>query len=164
MSVHPANTQISLGIRPVWSESSMSASRKLGSLATHWAHSEDSDQSQRMPRGWSESSLGTHSFCWFCHVAAQTVNAMSGLKLVFGVIVENIGFLETLRKGNILKWIIFNLKKFQEVFFFFLFFHLFFHLFSSSFFFHFFFCILALKAVNISSCGNQDSIAIYQTK
>ena len=21
--------------------------------------------------GWSESSLGTHSFCWFCHVAAQ---------------------------------------------------------------------------------------------
>ena len=22
--------------------------------------------------GWSESSLGTHSFCWFCHVAAHT--------------------------------------------------------------------------------------------
>ena len=21
--------------------------------------------------GWSESSLGTHSFCWFCHVAAH---------------------------------------------------------------------------------------------
>ena len=21
--------------------------------------------------GWSESSLGTHSFCWFCHVTAQ---------------------------------------------------------------------------------------------
>ena len=21
--------------------------------------------------GWSESLLGTHSFCWFCHVAAQ---------------------------------------------------------------------------------------------
>ena len=21
--------------------------------------------------GWSESSLGTHSFCWFCHVVAQ---------------------------------------------------------------------------------------------
>ena len=30
--------QISLGIRPVWSESSLSAWRKLGSLATHWAH------------------------------------------------------------------------------------------------------------------------------
>ena len=35
---------------PVWSESSLSASRKLRSLATHWAHSEDSDQTERMPR------------------------------------------------------------------------------------------------------------------
>ena len=39
VSVRPAKTQISLGIRPVWSESSMSAWRKLGPLATHWAHS-----------------------------------------------------------------------------------------------------------------------------
>ena len=23
--------------------------------------------------GWSESSLGAHSFCWFCHVAAQII-------------------------------------------------------------------------------------------
>ena len=43
MSVRPAKTQISLGIRPVWSESLLSALRKLKSLATHWAHSEDSD-------------------------------------------------------------------------------------------------------------------------
>ena len=43
--VRPAKTQISLGIRPVWSEPSLSASKKLGSLATHWAPSEDSDQS-----------------------------------------------------------------------------------------------------------------------
>ena len=42
--------QISLGIRPVWSESSLSVWRKLGSLATHWAPSEDSDQTGRMPR------------------------------------------------------------------------------------------------------------------
>ena len=57
-NVHPAKTQISLGIRPVWSESS---------LCAHWvakdpmflhANSEDSDQTGRMP-GWSESSLGT---------------------------------------------------------------------------------------------------------
>ena len=48
--VRPAKTQISLGIRPVWSESLLSAWRKLGSLATHWAHSEDSDQTGRMPR------------------------------------------------------------------------------------------------------------------
>ena len=41
MAVCPAKTQISLGIHPVWSESSLSAWRKLGFLATHWAHSED---------------------------------------------------------------------------------------------------------------------------
>ena len=35
MSVRPAKTQISLGIRPVWSESLLSSLRKLGSLATH---------------------------------------------------------------------------------------------------------------------------------
>ena len=37
-------------IYPVWSESSLSAWRKLGFLATHWAHSEDSDQTGWMPR------------------------------------------------------------------------------------------------------------------
>ena len=46
----PAKTQISLGIRPVWSESSLSAWRKLGSLATRWADSEDIDQTGRMSR------------------------------------------------------------------------------------------------------------------
>ena len=50
MAVRPAKTQISLGIRPVWSESSLSTWRKLGSLATHWAQSEDSEQTGRMPR------------------------------------------------------------------------------------------------------------------
>ena len=50
MAVRPAKTQISLGIRPVWSESSLSAWRNLGSLATHWAHSGDSGQTGRMPR------------------------------------------------------------------------------------------------------------------
>ena len=48
MSVRPARTQISLGIRPVWSESPLSARRNTGSLATHWARSEDSDQTGRM--------------------------------------------------------------------------------------------------------------------
>ena len=37
-------------ICPVWSESSLSAWRKLVSLAIHWAHSEDSDQIGWMPR------------------------------------------------------------------------------------------------------------------
>ena len=36
--------------RPVWSESSLSAWRKLGSLVTHWAYSEDSDQTGWLPR------------------------------------------------------------------------------------------------------------------
>ena len=48
--VRPAKTQISLGIHPVWSESSLSAWRKVGSLATHWAHSKDTDQNGWMPR------------------------------------------------------------------------------------------------------------------
>ena len=50
MCVHPVKTQISLGIHPIWSMSSLSAWRKLGSLATHWVHSEDSGQTGRMPR------------------------------------------------------------------------------------------------------------------
>ena len=50
MAVRPAKTQISLGICPVWSESSLSAWRNLGSLATHWAHGKDSDQTGLMPR------------------------------------------------------------------------------------------------------------------
>ena len=49
-NVRSAKTQISVGTRPVWSESSLSAWRTLGSLATHWAHSEDFDQTRRMPR------------------------------------------------------------------------------------------------------------------
>ena len=48
--VRPAKTQINLGIRRVWSESSLSAWRKLESSATHWAHSKDSDPTGRMPR------------------------------------------------------------------------------------------------------------------
>ena len=46
----PAKAQASLRIHPVWSESSLSAWRNLGSLASHWAHIEDSDQTGRMPR------------------------------------------------------------------------------------------------------------------
>ena len=50
VAVCPAKTQISLGIRPVWSGSSLSAWRKLGPLASPWAPSEDSDQTGWMPR------------------------------------------------------------------------------------------------------------------
>ena len=47
MTVRPAKTQISLSIRPVWSESSLSALRNLGSLAMHWSQSKDSGQTGR---------------------------------------------------------------------------------------------------------------------
>ena len=46
ITVRPVKIQISLDIRPVWSESSLSTWRKRGSLATHWAHSKDSDQTR----------------------------------------------------------------------------------------------------------------------
>ena len=61
MSVRPAKTQISLGIRPVWSESSLCAQWVAKDPRFLHADSED----------WSESWLGEHSFCWFCHVVAH---------------------------------------------------------------------------------------------
>ena len=69
-SLRLAKTQISLGVCPVWSESSLSAWRNLGSLATHWEHSKDTDhwadaQTDQSLR-WSHTS-----FYWFCHEAAQ---------------------------------------------------------------------------------------------
>ena len=55
MTVRPAKTQTSLGIRPVWSESSLSA----------WRNS-----LERCP-DWSESSLVHWPYCWFCRAVAQ---------------------------------------------------------------------------------------------
>ena len=50
MSVRPARTQISLGIRPVWSESSLCAQWVANDPRFLHADSEDSDQTGRMPR------------------------------------------------------------------------------------------------------------------
>ena len=50
MSVRRAKTQISLGIRPVWSETSLCAQWVAKDPSFLHAHSEDSDQSGRMPR------------------------------------------------------------------------------------------------------------------
>ena len=65
--VRPAKTQISLGIRPVRSESSLSAWKKLGSLATHWAHNE-------VWSDWADAQAD-RSFCWaqrsFCFVTRR---------------------------------------------------------------------------------------------
>ena len=48
--LYPAKTQISLGIRPVWSESSLCAQWVAKDLSFLHADSEDSDQTGRMPR------------------------------------------------------------------------------------------------------------------
>ena len=45
--VRPANTQISLGICPVWSVFTVCMKK---AWATHWVHSKDSDQTGQMPR------------------------------------------------------------------------------------------------------------------
>ena len=75
MTVRPAKTlirlggsktQISLGIRPVWSESSLSARA--------WVLSYPMSAQRRLWSGWSESSLGAQSLCWFCHEAAHIVS------------------------------------------------------------------------------------------
>ena len=70
MTVRPARTQIRMGIRPVWLESSLSAWRKLVSLATHWGQAKTLIRLGGCP-DWSESSLGAQSFCWFCHEVAH---------------------------------------------------------------------------------------------
>ena len=50
VAVHPAKTQISLGIHPVWSESSLCAQWVAKDPSLLHAGSEDSDQTGPMPR------------------------------------------------------------------------------------------------------------------
>ena len=50
VAVRPAKTQISLGIRPVWSESSLCAQWVAKGPSFLHVDSEDSDQTGRMPR------------------------------------------------------------------------------------------------------------------
>ena len=78
--VRLAKTQISLGIQPVWSESSLCAQwvakdpRFLHADSEDWSEWADAqaDLSLRIRPVWSESSLGAHViFLWFCHAAAQ---------------------------------------------------------------------------------------------
>ena len=76
--VRPVKTQISLSIRPVWSESSPSAWIFLGSLAIYWAHSEDPDQTGHW--AWSESSLGAQN-TFFCFVMLRHIYISRSLSL-----------------------------------------------------------------------------------
>ena len=67
--VRPTKTQISLRIRAVWYESSLSVWRNFASWAFQNASNEDSDQPAQCA-GWSESSLGAqyqiYIFCCWC--------------------------------------------------------------------------------------------------
>ena len=68
----PSEDTYSLGIYPVWSKSSLSAWRKLGSLATHLAHSEDwsdcADAQADPSPGWSHKP-----YCRFCRALAHFI-------------------------------------------------------------------------------------------
>ena len=68
--VGPAKTQSSLGIRPVWSESSLCAQWVAKDTSYLHADSEDSDQTGRMPKLiWVFA--GRTVTLWFCHKAAK---------------------------------------------------------------------------------------------
>ena len=73
-----AQRRLSLDIRPVWSESSLSAWRKLGSLVPIKPTARTLIRLGGCP-GWSESSLGAQSLCWFCHVARLMYTLSTGL-------------------------------------------------------------------------------------
>ena len=68
--VRPAKIQISLGIRPVWSEFSLCAQWVAKDPAFFMRTAKTLVRQGGCP-GWSESSLGAHSLYWFCHVAAH---------------------------------------------------------------------------------------------
>ena len=71
------------GQSPQSDQSSLSAWRKLGSLATHWMHSEDSDQTGRMPRliwvfagrkdHFVDFVMGQLNFCFFLPVILMSI-------------------------------------------------------------------------------------------
>ena len=86
--VPPAKTQISLGFLPAWSESSLSAWRKLGSLATHWAHSKNSDQTRRMRSDWADAQADLTLLCVHSHfdgfVLRRLIHDQSTRKLCWG--------------------------------------------------------------------------------
>ena len=68
--VHPAKTQISLGIRPVWQSLRCPHEETLGPQLPNEYPAKTLIRLGGCP-GWSESSLGAQSFCWFCLEAAH---------------------------------------------------------------------------------------------
>ena len=70
MTVHPVETQISLGFCPVWSESSQCVQWVAENPVFLHADSKDSDQTGCMPQP-IRVFTGCMPFCWFCHEAAH---------------------------------------------------------------------------------------------
>ena len=98
--VRPAKTQISLGIRPVWSESSLSAWRKLRSLDTQWTHSEDSDQNQNQNQNcywWHVQMTIIHQDLWWGKLVPSPYKRSEPSNRVFCSFSS--------RKASICKWI-----------------------------------------------------------
>ena len=77
--VHPAKTQISLGICPVWSESSLSAWRNIGPLTIYWALSEDwldgADAQADLSLRWAHMSV-----CWICRAKAHLISVITPIR------------------------------------------------------------------------------------
>ena len=71
MTVRPAKTQISLGICPVWSASSLWAQWVAKDPSFLNADSEDSDQTGQIPRLIGSLRWAHMPFCWFCQEAAH---------------------------------------------------------------------------------------------
>ena len=86
MAVRPAKSQISLGICPVKKD---------------WVLSYPLSAQRRLWSDWADaradlSSLGAHSFCWFCHVVAHIpFKVMDYMPIVFLSTQCIIGYLDT---------------------------------------------------------------------
>ena len=73
--MRPAKTQISLGIHPVWSESSLCAKLVAKDPSFLHADSEDSDHRADAQAGLS-LRWAQMPYCWFCCALAQIVSKM----------------------------------------------------------------------------------------
>ena len=80
MACDPANTQISLGIPPVWSESSLCAQCVAKDPSFPHADSEDADQTGRMP---GLIWIFTGRMCHFVGFVTRQLNFMMSQYLVW---------------------------------------------------------------------------------
>ena len=100
VTVCPAKTQISLGFRQVWSESSLCAQWVAKDPSFFHADSKDSDQTGWMPRLiWIFA--GAQSVCWFCHVAAHLCMEKNVKKtLCLEISYDNVNFMTKIGDVN----------------------------------------------------------------